>query len=381
MTLRNYQEDFGPFDGKIWLNSASEGAMPKVSVAAIVESTIWKIKPFQLTNKRFAEVPKKLKENIARLINVYPQDIILGNSASYGIHLLANGLSFKAGDEILCMEDDFPVDILPWLALEEQGVVVKQIKPESFVLQPKEIEAHITPKTRLICLPHVHTFTGYTLDLKTIGQICRKNNILFVGNFTQSIGNQPIDLTEWPMDAITCSGFKWLLSPYSTGFCWMTPELRSQLKYNHAFWPKVLSDEELAKSGPIQIKASTAAQRFDVFGTANFLNFCPWNASIEYLSSLGIDQIQQHIQTLNSKIIDNLDQNKFHLISPQAPFQRSALVVFSHKDVDQNPSIFRELIAKGIYLALWKGNLRIAPHIFNTEEEIEQLLSALNKLP
>ena len=376
--MRDYSKDFGPFDGKIWLNCASEGPVPHVSAEAAQEAITWKIRPFELTHKRFAEVPQQLKIAIARLVNVDKEDVILGNSATYGIHLFANGIPLKEKDEVLLMQNDFPVDILPWLALANTGVRVLQIKPRECVIQPEEIIRHISPATKVVCLAHVHTFTGHVVNIEEIGRICRKKGIIFLVNFSQSVGTIPVDLAKLPVDGMTTAGFKWLCGPYGTGFCWMTPDLRSRLEYNQAFWVNVLSPKDLQSESALSLPQQTGAKKYDVFGTANFFNFRPLTASIEYLLDIGIDTVYRHNNDLAGKIVSGLDPQKYTLISPKEADARSMLVVFSHKQRERNPEIFQALLGKGIYLALWKGNLRASAHIYNTAEEVDQFLRTVN---
>lgn len=378
MARRNdYANDFGPFDGKIWLNSASEGALPKVSVAALQEAIRWKIQPFHLTHQRFRDVPAKLKKVISQLLNIDPLEVILGNSATYGIHLLAQGIAFKSGEEILLMQNDFPTDILPWLSLEESGVKVRQLKTRLPVIQPEEIVKALTPRTRLICLPHVHTFSGHKVDIAAIGKICRERDIIFVVNVSQSLGYIPLDLKSLPIDAITSAGFKWLCGPYGTGICWMTAKLRESLKYRQAFWVNVMSEEELTSTGEIHFVPQNTAKAFDVFGTANFFNFVPLTASIEYLLQIGIAEVGRLIDQRVEEFIQGLKGKPYELLSPSKKEERSALAVFSHHDRARNSLIFSKLVKAGIFTARWKGNLRIAPHIFNTAAELKKLLEVL----
>ncbi len=377
--MKNYQQDFGPFEGHIWLNSAAEGPLPKVSVEALKEAIEWKIKPFHLTNQRFQEVPKKLKGCIARLLNVHSQDVILGNSATYGIQLLANGILFKKGEEILIMQNDFPTNILPWLALKEKGVIVKQIKSQYPVIQPQELFQHFNSATKLVCLSHVHTFSGHKIDIEKIGLECRKRSIYFVVNFSQSLGCRPVDLSLLSVDAVTSAGFKWLCGPYGTGFCWMTSQLRETLQYNQAYWVNRLSQNQLQSSEEILLSPTKEAFQYDLLGTANFFNFVPWAASIDYLLNVGMERIQNHIDILVEKIIEGLDTNQYIFISPREYEKRTALVVFCHRDKSKNLILFEKLKKEKIYIALWKGNLRVAPHIFNTQEDIEKLLHTLNR--
>ncbi|MCB9771720.1 MAG: aminotransferase class V-fold PLP-dependent enzyme [Candidatus Omnitrophica bacterium] len=374
----SYAKDFGPFENTIWLNSASEGPVSKVSVDALQEATSWKVNPAYLTHQRFAEVPAKLKNAIGRLINANASDVILGNSATYGIHLLAKGFPFQSGDEIILMRNDFPTDILPWLTLQPQGVTVRQLPSRLAIISPEEILAAISPKTKLICLPHVHTFSGQILDIETIGKFCRERNIIFVVNVSQSLGYMPIDLETWPVDAITSAGFKWLCGPYGTGICWMKKELREKLNYQQAFWVNVLTEEELGSTGDLHFTPQTSAKSLDVFGTANFFNFVPLTAAIEYFLHIGIANVSTLIAERVERFITSLDKQSYTLLSSTEKEKRSALIVFSHMNREKNDTIFRKLLENKIFLAKWKGNLRISPHIFNTSVEIEKTLDVLH---
>lgn len=373
----SYKKDFLDFENKTWLNAASEGPLPKVSIAALEEATVWKAKPYLLDNK-FALVPRSLKESIAKLLHVESRDVVLGNSASYGIHILANGFPWEPQDEILLMQNDFPTDIVPWLALEKKGVKVVQIKSQGIVLEPDDLNAHITEKTRMVCIPHVHTFSGHTLDVPTMSQICRRKNIVCVVNVSQSAGSIPIDAMQWSADAIVCAGYKWLLGPYGTGFLWMTQELRERLEYNQAYWISICNDEDLAKENALKLHDIKTSRKYDIFATANFFNFVPFRASIDYLLDIvGMDQVYKYDQKLVDVLIDQLDRDRFTLISPPKGPKRSSLVVISHKDSSKNKDIFNHLKKDEIYTAFWKGNIRVSAHLYNTEDDILKLSSSL----
>src|ERR1700691_2685579 len=157
----NYTKDFSLKPDHTWLNVASEGPLPKIANKALQEAIEWKSAPHLLTIPKFQQVPLELKKTIAQLVHVDHNDVILGNSATYGLHLMSNGLEFKAGDEIILLQNDFPTDILPWLSLEQKGVIVRQLKAKEHVLSVQEFKKAITPRTKLVCLPLVHSFTGH----------------------------------------------------------------------------------------------------------------------------------------------------------------------------------------------------------------------------
>jgi len=367
------------FEDKIWLNAASEGPLPIVSGDALKESIVWKSLPYQLDIPKFVSVPVKLKDTIARFINVNRKDVILANSASYGLHLLANGLKWNEGDEILLMQNDFPTDILPWLALKEQGVVVKQIAPKDKVLTPEELQENVTERTKLFCISHVHTFSGITLNVQSFANICRENHVHFVLNISQSAGTMPIDVEQLKVDAIVCAGYKWLLGPYGTGFAWILPELRKQLTLNRSYWVSALSEEELQSEDVINPKELQTARKLDIFGTANFFNFVPFRTSLEYLLDIGIDNIKQYHDQLIDHFLREMEPLPFTIISPLNGPSRSSLVVITHNDASKNESIHQELQSQGIYTALWKGNTRVSAHIYNSEVDLDKLVNELKQ--
>jgi cysteine desulfurase / selenocysteine lyase len=379
MMPRDYTKDFSLKPQYTWLNVASEGPLPKAAAEALQEAIKWKESPHLLTTAKFQQVPAALKKTIARLINVDGQDVILGNSATYGLHLMSHGIKFIAGDEIILLQNDFPTDILPWLSLEQKGVIVHQLKARQQVLTPQELEQAINRRTKLICLPLIHSFTGFKQDIKTIGQLCLSRGILCVVNLSQAAGAFEIDLSQWDVDAVVCAGYKWLLGPYGTGFCWIKKEVRQQLEYAQNYWIALMDEEALNTEGVINLKDDHSARRYDVFGTANFFNYVPWQASIEYLLSIRLDNVDKHNQMLVDQIVNGLNQKHFDLLSPRPKSERTNIVVFSHKDASQNPRLFGFLKSKGFYLALWKNKLRVSPHIYNTSREMEGLLTALDQ--
>ncbi len=377
----DYSKDFGPFENAIWLNCAHQGALPRVAAAEAEEAIEWKRAPWNLTTERFSSVPQRLRQALGRLIGAPADEIILGNSASYGLHLLANGIRWQEGDEILLMQGDFPSDILPWLALEQRGVRVRLIRPGRFVIQPEELLGNISASTKLLCLTLAHSLSGFAIDAEALGTICRERGVTFVLNVSQALGARRFSVANSPVDAITSVGFKWLCGPYGTGFCWIKPELRESLNYNQAYWLSMQTADDLAKEPGVPApRSDLGARRYDVFGTANFFNFKPWAASIEYLLSQGLENIEAYSNSLVTRLIEGLDPEKYDLLSPRSGPARSTLVFISHKQPERNSLIYEELRRRRIFFAQRAGKLRLAPHLYNTREEIDEALAALNIL-
>jgi selenocysteine lyase/cysteine desulfurase len=377
----DYSKDFGPFDDAVWLNCAHQGPLPRAAAEEAREAIAWKIAPYNLTTERFSDSPRRLKQALGRIIEAPAEDIILGNSASYGLHLLANGIKWKRGDEVLLVKRDFPSDILPWLGLEKRGVVVRLVEPHNHVLSADELRENVTPATRLLCTTLVHSFSGFAVDPTALGEICRSNNVIFVLNTSQALGARRVNVSTIPVDAITNAGFKWLCGPYGTGFCWMRPELRESLDYNQAYWLAMQTADDLANEPEVPVlRTDLGSRRYDVFGTANFFNFKPWAASVEYLLSRGPENIERHDNELVSRFIEGLDLSKYVLHSPQEGPACSTLIFVSHREPMRNGEIHARLRDQRVFAAHRAGKLRFSPHLYNTNDEIDRAVSLLNSV-
>ncbi len=372
----SYSEHFGPFDGRIWLNCAHQGPLPCVAVSAAQEAIRKKTDPHLIHDDDFTSVPNALKSSVALLTGGAPEDIILGNSASYGLHILRNGMDWRSGDEILLINGDFPATIYPWLGLQNDGVRVRFLTPHGLSLAADELAPEITPSTRLLCASWVNSFNGSVLDLTAVGQICRKRGVIFVVNGSQGVGGLQINIASEPIDALVSCGYKWLCGPYGTGFCWIKPELRDRLKPSQTYWlPQVWGQENLTD---YKLKNDIGSAIFDVFGTANFLNYAPWRASLDLLLHVGVAAIESHNRKLVEALVNGIDQSKYQLISPSAAVCPSAIVVVSRRERERNAEAHALLANAGIDIAVRNGNLRFSPHLYNSLDEVRSAVSILN---
>ena len=159
----------------------------------------------------------------------------------------------------------------------------------------------------------------------------------------------------------------------------MRADLRDSLDYNQAYWLAMQTADDLGREGDeISLRTDLGARAYDVFGTANFFNFKPWAASIEYLLGHGIDRIAEHDAHLVARLVEGLDPDKYELISPRQGPERSTLVLISHRTPRRNRDVYAALERGLVCGAFRRGRLRISPHLYNTVEDIDRALSILN---
>lgn len=369
--------EFGPFDDRVWLNTAHQGPLPRPAVEASVQAAALKAAPHRIGDDDFRTVPERLRSLLGRLVGSPAEQIVLGNSTSYGLHLIANGLPWEHGDEVLVIEGDYPATVLPWQRLTEHGVQVRPLHPARELLTADELTAAFGPRTRLLAVTWVDSFTGRTLDLDALGTVCRRAGVVLVVNASQALGARPIDVQRTPVDAVLSCGYKWLCGPYATGFAWLHPTLSNRLRPQQAYWLAMQAGRGLDQMRQTTIRDDLGVEAFDVFCPASFATTLPWIASLELLLDLGVKAIADWDQQLIDRLLDGLDSDQYQLLSPPSGPTRSTLVVLCRTDGSSHHR-HEQLTGAGIDAAYREGNLRLSPHLFNTTADIDHALDVLH---
>jgi cysteine desulfurase / selenocysteine lyase len=368
---------FGPFANRVWLNCAHQGPVPHPAAEAAQRAIADKLAPARIADDAFWAVPQRLRTRLAELVGGRSEEIVLGNATSYGLNLLAQGLGLSSGDEILVVGGDFPATVIPWLQLADRGVQVRFLGDDTARVDAGTLAEAITPKTRVFCTSWVFSFFGHAVDLAALGRVCRDHGVLFIVNGSQAVGARPLDVSQTPLDALCCCGFKWLCGPYATGFAWITSNVLARLDYPQPYWLSMQEGGDLNSELDYTLADRHDGPAHDVYGTANFLNYQPWIAALDHLASFGMDAIAAHDQALVDRLLRGLDELPYQLISPRRGPRRSTLILFSHQDSHRNQKVHGALTDAGIDVALRNDKLRISPHLYNSDNDIDAALAVL----
>jgi cysteine desulfurase/selenocysteine lyase len=369
--------EFDGLAGHVWLNCAHQGPLPRRAVEAADAAIERKRSPWRMEPAQWEDVPRRLRAAIAPLIGARPEDVVLANSASYGIELLARTLPLDRGDEVLLVDGDFPATIYPWLPLRERGINVRLL-PDDKPVTAELLETELGPRTRVFCTSWVFSFSGRALDIAALGEVCAGRGTGFIVNATQAVGARSLDVGAHAIDALVCSGFKWLCGPYGTGFTWLSPALRERLTYRPAYW---LTHQQALpgrfEHRPTYELADVGAAAYDLTDTANFIQFEAWTASLELLAEIGLERIERHDQELVDLLVEGIAESPLELLSPAAGPERSTLVFASHPDEERNAETFEALSEAGVHAAMRGGALRFSPHLYNGAADVERALGLI----
>lgn len=320
------------------------------------------------------EEVEQIRSDFADLISSKPEEVAFVRNTSHGISLVAGGLDWKEGDSVIIYEKTFPANIYPWLNLEKKGVKVKFIKAEKAFFTLSDIEDLVDSSTKLISLSSVEFTNSYRVDLESVGRFCKEKGIYFFVDAIQTLGVFPMDVKKFNIDFLAADGHKWLLSPEGTGIFYCSNEVAPKINPPVLGWKSIINEFEFEK---IDFNLKPNALKFEE-GSQCALGILTLGASLKLLREFGIQNVQNEIQRLGELIIKLATERGFELSCPANKDSRGGAVVF--KGSFDPEEIKEKLGEKNIMVKSRGGGLRVAPHIYNTEEEIEALFREIDNI-
>ncbi|MFQ5823741.1 MAG: aminotransferase class V-fold PLP-dependent enzyme [bacterium] len=371
------KEAFFDFEEHVYLNCAAQGPFPKVTVEAIHNAIRLKSNPYTIDDNIYFDLPLRVRTAAAQLISAKPEEIALSTGASHGINIAANGLPLTVGDEILVADREFPANVYPWLNQEKRGVKTKIIKPQGPFITPQDFEKNISPKTKVIAVSFVNYANGYQADLKSIGKLCKSYNIFFVVDGSQGVGGVPIIIKELGIDIMAVAGYKWLLSPYGSGFVYVNESILEKISVPDVNWARIKGAEDFNNLLKYNLIFCDGAPRFDYPETANFLNNAAMEASLNFILNIGVEKIFAHCNSLLDYLIENLPSNKYKINSSLELKHRSNFLSIAVYKPEDTPAAFHCLKDGKVHVSLREDALRISPYLYNTKEDMDRLIELL----
>jgi selenocysteine lyase/cysteine desulfurase len=372
------KEAFCEFEGHVYLNCAAQGPFPKVTVEAVQKAIRLKSNPYTIEDDIYFDLPKQVRKAAAQLVGARPEEIALSTGASHGINIAADGLPLTPGDEILVADREFPANVYPWLNQEKRGVKTKIIRPEGPFITPEDFERNISPKTKVIAVSFVNYANGYKTDLKSIAKLCKKHNLFLVVDGSQGVGGVPINVKEIEIDIMAVAGYKWLLSPYGSGFVYVNEAVLDKISVLAVNWARIKGAEDFNNLLKYNLEFCEGAPRFDYPEAANFLNNAAMAASLRFILNIGVEKIFAHCNSLLDYLIENLSSNEYRFVSSLEVKHRSNILSIAAGSPQETVGAFHRLKEGSVHVSLREDGLRISPHLYNSREDIDRLLDVLN---
>jgi selenocysteine lyase/cysteine desulfurase len=375
--LRN--QEFPITASKTFLAHAAMSPFPRRVAQAILEY-IQRVTTEGQWEYLYAHIETETRKYAAKLLGADGDEIAFVSSTSLGLSLVASGLSWKSGDNIIVADGDFPSNIYPWLNLQSRGVQVKFIpRNKDGIVALKDISNLVDKNTRLVSLSTVNYITGFKIDVSSIGAYLHQRDILFCLDAIQSLGVFPVDTNC--VDFLASGANKWLLGPVGIGILYIKKSKLSLLNPILAGW-KCVQDSKNYNSYNLCFLES--AKRFEP-GCVSIMGLIGLHAALKLLIEIKIENIAERLTKLRKLIVPVLNEKGYNVFGCDNPGCSSGITSFTSVKLDI-PKLRDTLDAKGFVVSLRDGLddskcIRVAPHFYNTEEEILRFLANVPRVP
>jgi cysteine desulfurase / selenocysteine lyase len=361
-----------------YLNLAGQSPMPKAAVRAVQAAIEWKKFPQRIPDTAFFDVPNRIRTSIAKLIGAQPEDIALTSGASTGMSAVAYGLNWRVGDEVLTAVREFPLQYATWKPMEErEGIKVNIASPSDHFLTVDDVIAALTPKTRLVSISLVRFDNGVLLDAAKIASACHAQGALLALDASQACGAVPIDVQALGVDFLVSAGYKFLLGPFGTGFFWAKPEHMANMRPGPFYWMAAKGVDNFASMDFANPSPAPSAKRWDAAETANYFNHAALDASVEFVLQAGPATVRDHCRNLIDLLYERLPKDRCVPASPLDAAQRGPYGCFAARAQEKTVALYERLRKENIIVSLREGNIRVSPYLFNTERDIDRLISVI----
>lgn len=361
--------------GHIYLNHAAISPL-SIHVKEAIDSFIRERQSGPIDNlEQSIQLSEETRKLAAEYLNAESTSTIsfLGNT-SEGISAIAEGLRLEAGDEVLLNSMEFPTNVQPYRALLPRGIKTAVIETPRNEITASMIEKQITSKTKVVSISAVQFLSGYRADLEAIGKLCEERGVWFVVDAIQCLGAFPIDVQACRISALASGSHKWLMSPMGTGILYTAPALAAELQPSKTGWLSVEEPWDLFRYDQDWLPYSQHMET----GTPNMIGLVGLGASLKMFKEAGHDRISRAVLNLSGYLTRRLERVKgVNLISPTDDVYRAGIVSFTIDGVKDTQALTEDLKKKRITISAREGVLRIAPHFYNTSEELDTTLNTM----
>lgn len=371
----NYRSlfDFNP--EIIYLNHASTGMLPRRAVEAMTEYIEALASAGEPRMETLLELQADFRTEAARLLNVHPKDIAFVRNTTNGLAIALHSIDWQDGENMVVQEDAFPASL--YLAAYCFPHVEKRYVPLSNGADFYDrLQQQIDDRTRAIVVDYVHFLSGYRLDLQRLSQLKRQEKCYLIVDGIQGLGALQVHLNSSPIDFFTAGGVKWLNGPSGTGILFVRHEILPDLIPFHISWAGA-AYENLDSFYPVR-PLYPDARRFQPVND-NFIGMIGLMESLRLIHEISPQVIEKNILNITERAITILKARGYHVITPLDATLRAGIVTFKHPKLDSQ-KLFEQLQANQVICSLREGYIRLAFHFYNTDEELNHVISILDSI-
>ena len=358
----------------IYLNHAAVSAPPVPTINAVQSQLADVSQNGSVNFRNWIAVKENARQIVARMLGALPEQVAFTRNTSDGLSTVANGLGWRPGDNLVTFRNEFPSNIYPWLRVRDAlGVEVRMCEERNGRIDLDELIGLIDDKTRIVALSQIQFASGFRADLTRIGRAARSHDALLVVDVVQALGVVPIDVQSELVDVAAAACHKWLLTPEGVGLLYLSERARERIQPTLVGWTSVPNPEDYSNFEQGWNKGTLAWET----GTGPIALIHGLEASLKLLHDVGIPHIQAYLETLTDHLCERLRDTQYEIVSSRRAGEKSQIVCIRHTGGLSSMDLYTHLKKRNIITAPRGDRLRISPHLYNTTEEMDELVNAL----
>lgn len=370
--ISQLRSDIPYIHDKIYVDNASVTPIPKrVQVASEHYNRIVseKLREYRVASLPFFDKGRALA---AKLVGSRPDNIAYVQNTAHGLSLVALGIDWRPGDNIVVCAEDFPSNFLCWVQLGELGVDVRQVGSRTGRIDVSDVREVIDSRTRVVSVSHVQFYSGFRVDVAALGEICAASGALLVVDGTQSTGAIKLDVGAAGVDVLVVSAHKWMMGPRGIGFASFSERALAAITPRVVGWLSV--NDPFAFNRKLDFLPD--ARRFEP-GTANGSGILGLAERLAQIDELGIDWIEERVLWLSTVLRERARQEGLELVYDFDGKTGSGINLLRRPGTPTLET-HANLTANGIFASIRNDAIRISPHYYNTPDEIERIVTVMS---
>lgn len=374
---KSWKDEFALRDGLVYLNHAAVSPWPRRTAEAVSRFAAENAAQGALHYPRWMHTESALRDQVRRLLNASSSDdISLLKNTSEGLSLVAYGLPWQQGDNVVAARQEFPSNRIVWESLADRGVELR-LADLAGAADPEDALLALTDRrTRLLTVSSVQYGTGLRMNLEKLGQACRRNGILFCVDAIQSLGALPFDAQAYHADFVAADGHKWLMAPEGIAVFFSSPAAREQLDLCQYGWHMVAAPGDFDRE---EWEIAAGGRRFEC-GSPNMLGIHALQASLSLIEEIGMEDIARRVLENTEFLHRELVKIPgIRLLSAIPSDRRSGIVTFGVESAAAS-TVVQQLWERDIVTAARGGGVRLSPHFYTSRENLQTAVEALRKI-
>jgi len=374
-TWKAMRDQFQLADGLTYLNHAAVSPLP-LACRTRMQAYLDELGRFGAA--RYPDLPfgvlRRARSLGARLLRTRPDDVFIIRSTTQGLAVAATGIPMAEGDNVVLVEREFPANIRPWLPLRRKGVEVRFVPQRDGRVSLDDLAEAVDARTAAVSVSFVQFLSGFRIDVGAVAEICRRHDALFVLDAIQGLGVLPLDVVADGVDFLAADSHKWMLGPEGVGLGYASARARERIEQAVEGW---FSLQRPFDFFDVEQPLRDTAARYEE-GAYNFAGISGMVGSLDLLTSIGTEALESRLIELTDHLADALTARGWTVLSPRDAEAEKSGILLATRDGTDFDAVERALADRAIFVSVRGGALRVAPHGYNTVEDLDRLLRALD---